>query len=203
MSTSATPPLQPFAIRFGADNATLEPQGPTLQRRMSDLEGLFADRRAWEQAVADGDPVVYTVVSSPVPETARELPQSITTIFPGDTGGEFWMTKGHQHPDPQGEIYLGLEGHGGLLLFDGERAEWLDISPGVIGYIPPGWAHRSVNVGDEPYRFLAVYPGSAGHDYGWVLTHGMGLRARRSADRVELVPFGTPAGTAGPTARSH
>lgn len=68
---------------------------------------------------------------------------------------------------------------------------------------PAGWAHRSVNVGDEPYRFLAVYPGSAGHDYGWVLTHGMGLRARRSADRVELVPFGTPAGTAGPTARSH
>jgi glucose-6-phosphate isomerase len=224
VSTSATPPLQPFTIRFGGDNATLEPQGPTLQRRMSDLEGLFADRRAWERAVADGDPVVYTVVSSPVPEVARELPQSITTIFPGDTGGEFWMTKGHQHPDPQGEIYLGLEGRGGLLLFDGERAEWLDITPGVIGYIPPGWAHRSVNVGDQPYRFLAVYPGSAGHDYGWVLTHGMGLRARRSEATVEeatveeatveeatveLVPFGTPAGTAGPagpagpTARLH
>ncbi|GIG92013.1 glucose-6-phosphate isomerase family protein [Plantactinospora endophytica] len=196
MSISATPPIQPFAITFGADNATLEPQGQVLTRRMSDLEGLFADADAWARAVADGDPVVYTVVSSPVPEVPRELPQSITTIQPGLTAGEFWMTKGHQHPDPQGEIYLGLAGHGGLLLFDGERAEWLDMSPGVIGYIPPGWAHRSVNVGDEPYKFLAVYPGSAGHDYGWVLEHGMGLRARRAADSgdLDLVPFGTPAG---------
>jgi len=207
VSTTAIPPLRPFAIRFGADNATLEPQGPTLTRRMSDLEGLFADRHAWEQAVASGDPVVYTVVSSPVPEVARELPQSITTIQPGHTGGEFWMTKGHQHPDPQGEIYLGLAGRGGLLLFDGDRTEWLEITPGVIGYIPPGWAHRSVNVGDEPYRFLAVYPGSAGHDYGWVLTHGMGLRARRNGTGVDLVPFGAPGATSahphGPTASSH
>jgi glucose-6-phosphate isomerase len=52
------------------------------------------------------------------------------------------------------------------------------MSQGTIGYIPPGWAHRSVNVGDEPYRFLAVYPGNAGHDYNWVLQNGMGYRVR-------------------------
>ena len=189
MTSYATPPISPFVLTLDTSNATVEPQGPTLERRMSDLRGLFADVQAWERAVADGDPVVYTVVSSPVPEVPRELPQSVTTIYPGATGGEFWMTKGHQHPDPQGEIYLGLSGRGGLLLFDGERTEWLEISPGVVGYIPPGWAHRSVNIGDEPYRFLAVYPGSAGHDYGWVLEHGMGLRARKSDGQVELVPF--------------
>lgn len=189
MTSYATPPISPFVFTLDMSSATLEPEGPTLERRMSDLGGLFADVQAWERAVTDGDPVVYTVVSSPVPEVPRELPQSITTIHPGVTGGEFWMTKGHQHPDPQGEIYLGLSGHGALLLFDGERTEWLEITPGVIGYIPPGWAHRSVNIGDEPYRFLAVYPGSAGHDYGWVLKHGMGLRARKSDGQVELVPF--------------
>ena len=64
------------------------------------------------------------------------------------------------------------------------------MSPGSIGYIPPGWAHRSVNVSDTAYRFLAVYPGSAGHDYQWVLDHGMGARAKRLADAFELVPFG-------------
>ncbi|MFI7490204.1 glucose-6-phosphate isomerase family protein [Micromonospora echinaurantiaca] len=189
MTSYATPPISPFLLTLDASNATLEPQGSTLVRRMSDLGGLFADVPAWERAVADGDPIVYTVVSSPVPEIPRELPQSVTTIHPGTIGGEFWMTKGHQHPDPQGEIYLGLGGCGGLLLFDGERTEWLEITPGVVGYIPPGWAHRSVNIGDEPYRFLAVYPGSAGHDYGWVLKHGMGLRARKSDSQVELVPF--------------
>jgi glucose-6-phosphate isomerase len=51
------------------------------------------------------------------------------------------------------------------------------MAPGTIGYIPPGWAHRSVNVGSDPYSFLAVYPGGAGHDYQWVLDNGMGYRA--------------------------
>ena len=58
-------------------------------------------------------PDVAEIISR-VPEADRELPQSITTIMPGDTGGELWMTKGHQHPDHQGEIYLALQGQGGL-----------------------------------------------------------------------------------------
>lgn len=184
-----TPPLRPFAIAFDAAAQTLRPEGPTLTRRMSDLEGLFRDADAWAASAAGDDPIVYTVVSSPVPEVDRELPQSITTIQPGSTGGELWMTKGHQHPDFQGEIYLALAGSGGLLMYDGARTEWLDMQPGTIGYIPPGWAHRSVNTGDEPYSFLAVYPGGAGHDYGWVLDHGMGSRVFRGDDGVQLRPF--------------
>lgn len=178
-----------MAINVDLARATLSPQGPTLTRRMSDLEGLFQDSAAWHSAMEDGDPVVYSVVSTPVPEENRELPQSITTIEPGTTGGEFWMTKGHQHPDPQAEIYLALSGQGGLLMFDGEETAWVDMTPGVMGYIPPGWAHRSVNVGDEPYSFLAVYPGSAGHDYQWVLDHGMGQRVVQSADGHEFIPY--------------
>ncbi|MGO1286487.1 MAG: glucose-6-phosphate isomerase family protein [Brachybacterium sp.] len=190
MPEFATPPLRPFAIAFGQEAATLDPQGPTLERRMSDLEGLFRDEEAWRTAADGEDPVVYSVRSSPVPEIDRELPQSITTIEPGSTGGELWMTKGHQHPNHQGEIYLCLHGAGGLLMFDGSETEWIEMTPGTIGYIPPGWAHRSVNVGQEPYSFLAVYPGGAGHDYGWVLEHGMGRRAYRDqAGAVELRPY--------------
>ncbi|GLW07084.1 glucose-6-phosphate isomerase [Microtetraspora sp. NBRC 13810] len=191
MSAFASLPLDPLRIVLDAGAGTLTPEGPLLTRRMSDMTGAFADTAAWRQAQAAGDPVVYTVASSPVPEENRELPQSITTIYPGDCGGELYMTKGHQHPDAQGEIYLGLSGVGGLLMFDGERSHWIDMAPGVIGYIPPGWAHRSVNVGAEPYRFLAVYPGCAGHDYDWVLRNGMGRRAMRAADGYELVPFGS------------
>ncbi len=187
MSDFYQPPVMPFAIEFDQDQLTLSPEGPTLTRRMSDLDGLFRDSDQWRAAAEGDNPVVYSVISSPVPEMDRELPQSITTIQPGNTGGELWMTKGHQHPNHQGEIYLGLRGDGGLLMFDGERTEWIDMKPGTIGYIPPGWAHRSVNVGAEPYSFLAVYPGGAGHDYGWVLEHGMGKRAYVGDDgRVEL-----------------
>jgi glucose-6-phosphate isomerase len=178
-----------MGIRFDVGDASLEPEGPTLTRRMSDLEGLFRDGEAWSRAVADGDPIVYSVVSSPVPEVDRELPQSITTIEPGMTGDELWMTRGHQHPNHQGEIYLGISGTGGLLLFDGTTPRWVDMSPGTIGYIPPGWAHRSVNVGATPYSFLAVYPGGAGHDYGWVLEHGMGHRIYRADAGIRFADY--------------
>ena len=191
MTEFARPPVPPMSIRFDPDASTLSPEGPTLTRRMSDLEGLFRDAEAWRTAVEHGDPVVYSVVSSPVPEVDRELPQSITTIEAGDTGGEYWMTKGHQHPNHQGEIYLGVAGTGGLLMFDGTNTRWLDMAPGIIGYIPPGWAHRSVNVGDGPYSFLAVYPGGAGHDYGWVLEHGMGRRVLAADPGHRFVDYRT------------
>lgn len=191
MSAFATPPLQPLRITFDVPTGIVSPSGPVLTRRMSDLEGLFRNHEAWSEGLA-GDDVVYTVSSSPVPEVPRELPQSITTIMAGDCGGEFYMTKGHQHPDPQGEIYLGLEGEGGLLMFDGTEHRWVDMAPGVIGYIPPGWAHRSINTGPSAYKFLAVYPGSAGHDYGWVLENGMGARALRTGDSFKLVDYNAP-----------
>jgi len=185
----APQPVGPARILMDVAAGTLDPAGPTLVRRLSDLEGLFRDQDAWRRDVEQDDRVVYQVSSSPVPEAPRELPQSITTVLPGDCGGELYMTKGHQHPDPQGEIYLGLAGTGGLLLHDGKRTEWVDMAAGVVGYIPPGWAHRSVNTGNEPYRFLAVYPGSAGHDYGWVVEHGMGSRVMRTDAGHRLVAW--------------
>jgi len=186
----AAPPVSPMPLRIRLPKGDITPAGPVLVRRMSDLATLFADKGAWRAAVQAGDPVVYTVASSPVPELAGELPQSVTTIMPGACAGEFFLTRGHQHPEPQGEIYLGLSGHGGVLVYDGTTSTWIDIEPGSMAYIPPGWAHRSVNTGDEPYRFLAVYPGSAGHDYEWVRTHGMGSRVLAGPDGVVLAPFG-------------
>jgi glucose-6-phosphate isomerase, archaeal len=189
VSDAAAPAVDPQRLVMDVAAGTISPEGPTLVRRLSDLEGLFGDQDAWRRDLAENDSVVYQVSSSPVPESDREVAQSITTILPGDCAGELFMTKGHQHPDPQGEIYLGLEGTGGLLLYDGARTEWVDMAPGVIGYIPPTWAHRSVNTGDQPYKFLAVYPGSAGHDYDWVVEHGMGKRAVRSSDGFALLDW--------------
>jgi glucose-6-phosphate isomerase len=188
MTAYAVPPIAPMSISFDFTTGAVTPQGPVLTRRMSDLQGLFAREDLRVEAAAGDNPTVYTVSSSPVPEIGRELPQSIT-ILPGTVDGEYFMTKGHQHPDAQGEIYLGLGGVGGLLLFDGNRTSWIDMAEGVIGYIPPGWAHRSVNVGNSEYRFLAVYPGSAGHDYQWVLDHGMGSRVRAGSQGPVLTPF--------------
>lgn len=183
-------PTTPRQLAICEGLAGITPAGPTVRRRMSELEHLFADATAWQGAVNNGDPVVYEVAASPIPEAEGELPQSITTIYPGDVGGELYLTKGHIHTAPRGEIYIGLSGVGGLLTYDGHSPVWIDIAPYKIGYIPPGWAHRSVNVGESPYRFLAVYPGDSGHDYNWVLEHGMGHRVMRDAQyghRLETV----------------
>ncbi len=191
MSTYATQPVMPHRLVMDVAAGTLSPAGPTLVRRLSDLEGLFRDQDAWRADLAADDRVVYTVACSTVPESDREVAQSVTTIEAGACNDELYMTKGHQHPDHQGEIYLGLSGTGGTLMFDGERTEWVDMTEGVMTYIPPGWAHRSVNTGATPYSFLAVYPGCAGHDYGWVLEHGLGRRAVRTGSGFDLVDYGS------------
>ena len=54
----SVPPLRPLAITFDPDALTLTPEGPTLTRRMSDLEGLFADGDAWHEASTGENPVV-------------------------------------------------------------------------------------------------------------------------------------------------
>jgi glucose-6-phosphate isomerase len=46
------------------------------------------------------------------------------------------------------------------------------MEPGSIHYIPGGWAHRSVNVGDENLVFFAAWLGDAGHDYGSIEEQG-------------------------------
>jgi len=92
----------------------------------------------------------------------------VTRIFPGTVGNEYHMTKGHIHErNDQPEIYYCVHGEGFLLLdtLDGEfrAVPW---KPGVITHIPPMWAHRVVNTGDDLLVFVAAYHLSAGHDEG-------------------------------------
>jgi len=46
------------------------------------------------------------------------------------------------------------------------------MSPGKIVYVPGYYAHRSVNIGDEPLISLPVYPADAGHDYKTIEVEG-------------------------------
>ena len=192
MAATAGSVAEPFTIEVDRTRCTLVPAGQVIVRRLSDLAGLFADADAWQAAVTAEDRVVYTVTSSPVPEAPAELPQSITRIQPGRIGDEFFFTKGHLHEVSDAEIYLGLEGEGALLLYDGHNTRYLEMAPDRMGYIPPGWAHRSVNTGSGVYSFLAIYPGCAGHDYDWVPEHGFGARVFATGDRPELRRYDEP-----------
>jgi glucose-6-phosphate isomerase len=176
--------LEPFALSLGLVSGDLEPHTTLVERQLSSLRGAYADEAAFEALVDAGDPLVYEVRQYDVPEEVGQLICCTTVIHPGTVGDEYFMTKGHFHARRDtGEVYLGLGGTGYLLLLteDGRRAE-VPMARGTLAYVPPYWAHRTVNTGREPFVFLAVYPGNAGHDYGTIETTGFPQRVVRTPE---------------------
>lgn len=99
------------------------------------------------------------------------------------------MTKGHFHARPgTAEVYLTLSGEG-MLLMQSEEGESrsLPMFRGSVSYIPPYWAHRSVNTGSTPLVLFAVYPGEAGHNYGVIEEKGFAKLVVDRGGRPEVV----------------
>ncbi len=46
------------------------------------------------------------------------------------------------------------------------------MKPGIIGYIPPYWGHRTLNTGNKKLILFAIYPADAGHNYKIVEERG-------------------------------
>ncbi|HUZ85517.1 MAG TPA: glucose-6-phosphate isomerase family protein [Candidatus Baltobacterales bacterium] len=174
--------MEPFALALDLVTGRLAPHTSRTVRRISEMSGMYADADAHEQLAGTGDPVVYEVLQYDVPFDNGQLVCCTTVIYAGLVGEEYFMTKGHFHEKRStGEVYLGISGHGYLLMFvDGRTAE-LEMGPGTLAYVPPYWAHRTLNVGDEPFSFLAVYPGDAGHDYRTIERTGFPRRVIRAA----------------------
>ena len=142
--------------------------GITVQRRLSDLRGCFADASAYAVALAQGDPVIYTVSTVEPARGPGQLHGALGMIMPGRVGAEYYLTRGHLHAwRPAAEVYLGLRGQGVMLLEDevtGE-SEMVPLLPHSAIYVPGCTAHRTINTGDEPLVYLGIYPAEAGHDY--------------------------------------
>lgn len=148
--------------------------GETYVRRLSNMEEFYNDAAEASRMVAESDPALYEVCTLEVPEEDGHLIQCVSTIYPGKVGDEFFMTKGHYHEERgTAEIYLCIAGRGKLVMeTEDEQCKVLDMFPGSSSYIPPGWAHRSVNIGNSPLVLYCVYPGHAGHDYGTIRETG-------------------------------
>lgn len=159
------------------------------ERRLGDLNGVFADEKAFE--AMDKDIVAYRV-SSLEPDaqgTKGGLYMGITYISPGKVGNEYFMTKGHFHLNPEStEYYWGVEGEGMLILMDEDRNVWAErMFPGSLHYIRAGVAHRVANVGDKTLVFAASWPSDAGHDYKTIAEKGFAKRLVEVDGKPELV----------------
>jgi len=61
------------------------------------------------------------------------------------------------------------------------------MSRGLMVYVPPHWAHRSVNTSeDEALVSFCVYPGDAGHNYGDIEQEGFPKRIFERDGRVVI-----------------
>jgi glucose-6-phosphate isomerase len=162
--------LTPFTTVVDLADGVLTPQRKLVERTLGDMDGMYAvgvpeSRR---------DEVVYRVSEIPVPLAEGNLLSSTTTIEPGAVDGEYHMTKGHFHAKiDRAEIYVTLSGQGRLVMATEVGEPHVEpMARGTINYVPGGWAHRSVNVGDEPLVFLAAFPADAGYDYKTIEEQG-------------------------------
>jgi glucose-6-phosphate isomerase len=170
------------------DKGMLKPWTSRVQRHLSDMSGMYADSGAERDAIAADDALVYEVFQHDMPEYAGELVVCTTLLYPGKVGDEFFMTKGHYHEvRDRAEVYFGLTGEGRLVLAKDDASEVVPMYPGTVAYVPPHWAHRTVNTGTEPFVFLAVYPGDAGHDYGTIESEGFPTLVVERDGRVAVV----------------
>ncbi len=143
-------------------------------RTLSAMQGQYTDQAAYAALLAQGDAVVYEVYEIKRPEVVGELLHGLSIVHPGRVGHEYYMTKGHFHAElATAEVYYCLQGSGRLVL-ETPEGDWSvqELRPGGVVYIPPRWAHRSVNTGDDDLALLFICPAHAGHDYGTIERQG-------------------------------
>ncbi len=175
--------INPFGVELDLERGLMLQAKSHLVRRASDMRGYYADVAALERLIAERqDPMHYEVLEVPVPEKRGHLMYCISTLQPGVVGEECFMTKGHYHSvSNTAEVYLCLRGEGYLVMkttegqFAAER-----MTRGRMVYVPPFWAHRSVNTSQrEPLVSFCVYPAEAGHNYGDIAKEGFSKRIFR------------------------
>ncbi len=166
--------MLPEGVRIDPSTGTLNPSTGEYTKRLSEFRGIYRDEKALDALLAtQGDVVTYKVVE--YREAGADLFFGTTTMFPGRVGNEYFMTRGHFHERrDRGEIYYTQSGEG-LLLLQSRNGEsrTVDMKPGVCAFIPPDWAHRSINTGVVPLVFVWCCNQDAGHDYGEIVSKGM------------------------------
>ena len=161
-----------------SDGSLQAPGVRSSEKKLGQLEHVFHDHEAWTKL--DPQTIVYRVWWwEPVAlGTEGGLLWGTTEIQPGRVGNEYYMTHGHRHAiRDRAEFYGTVNGAGLLLLRDESGRTWSEpMTPGSLHYIAGHVAHRVINTGNVPLRFVACWPSDAGHDYDIAGGKGFGVR---------------------------
>jgi glucose-6-phosphate isomerase, archaeal len=152
--------------------------GPGVTAAPATVRHLDEVRPVLQDPEAAGPDHLYTIymdvrapgVTDPLP--GRGLGYGAVVYNHGTLGREFLRSQGHVHSAPPetgvgySELYEFWHGRGLVYMQSAVEAEVDDVivieaGPGDKIAIPPGWAHATVNVGDGPLVFGAVYAPAA------------------------------------------
>ena len=167
--------MDPFSFDLEAPNHIPSEYDNQIKRYLSNMAGQYQDEEAYGRMLKEEDTLLYEVYEIKRPEVAGEILHGISIIHPGMVGNEYFMTKGHFHTVLEtAEIYYTLKGHG-YMVMETPEGDWAveKLDPGSVLYVPPRWAHRSVNTDPaEDLVMFFAYPGNAGHNYAAIETQG-------------------------------
>jgi len=165
----------PFAIAIKFPEIIPGMYDSHILRKLSSMQGQFLDEQAFTQTLSQEDLLLYEVYNFERPKLGGELDSGLSILHPGKVGQEYFMTKGHFHAEiATAEVYYCLAGQG-VMVMETPEGVWAveELRAGKVLYVPPRWAHRSVNTGSEADLVtFFVYPAHAGHDYGSIEKQG-------------------------------
>jgi glucose-6-phosphate isomerase len=166
---------RPFTYQISGPGFAPSKYDLHVSRHLSEMDGYFLDQKAYRAILDEGDLLLYEVYEIQRPEITGELLHGITVLHSGKVGAEYFMTKGHFHGVLEtAELYYCLDGEG-VMVMETPEGEWAveELRPGCVTFVPPRWAHRSVNTSLEDDLILFfIYPAHAGHDYKSIEEHG-------------------------------
>lgn len=180
--------VAPFTMFFDLKNG-MSDERSTTKRYLSNMNGMFTDNEALKEMIKEEDILAYEFYELSLPEKDSNLLFGTSIVYPGKVGNEYFMTKGHFHTILNtAEVYYCLSGKG-YMLMENPEGDWAaeELTPGKAVYVPGRYAHRSVNVGDEPLVTFFVFRADAGHDYGTIETKGYRKLIIEKDGKVEIV----------------
>ena len=182
--------IEPYSTILDLKNTVLKSFNKKAEVRLSDLKDFFSDQEAVNKILSKSkNPIIYEYYENSQPEVEGHLNFGITIINPGKIGNEYYLTRGHYHANENSsEVYIGLSGEGMIIMQkkDGQFS-YLSMKKGVIVYVPPFWAHRTINVGKRKFSFLYIYPSNAGHDYEIIKQKGFAKLVIEEKGRPKII----------------
>jgi len=165
--------VNPFTVDFDLVTG-LSKEVETTKRMLSDMKGMYQDMAALDKILEEHNPLIYEFYELNLPNYDSDLLFGTSITYPGKVGNEYYMTKGHFHEVlATAEVYYTLSGEG-YMLMETPEGEWKaePLSAGKALYVPPRWAHRSINTGKKPLVTFFTFRADAGHDYGTIEKKG-------------------------------